>query len=94
MFMLRKFYCGERNGMKTSMEISLYPLKTRDIGPTITKFISILEADGCSVEPGSMSTLIVGENDLLFNSLRRAYEAVASENSVVVIVKISNACPV
>lgn len=80
--------------MKSAMEVSLYPLHAGDLGPSINRFVSVLKAGGCNVEMGPMSTLVTGESEVIFDSLRRAYEAVASEGGVVVIAKISNACPV
>jgi uncharacterized protein YqgV (UPF0045/DUF77 family) len=76
------------------MEISLYPLGTDDIGPSISRFISILEERGCQVETGPMSTLVTADSEVLFDAVKRAYESVAGEGGVVVIMKVSNACPV
>ncbi len=79
--------------MKSSMEVSLYPLGTSDLGPSISRFISILEEHGCQVETGPMSTLVTADSAVLFEAMKRAYELVASEGGVVVVMKISNACP-
>ncbi len=79
--------------MKSSMEVSLYPLGTDDLGPSISRFISILEDRGCHVETGPMSTLVTADSSVLFDAMKQAYESVASEGGVVVVMKISNACP-
>ena len=80
--------------MKSSMEVSLYPLGEGDIGPAIGKFIAVLGEHGCAVEPGPMSTLVTGDTPALFDALREAYVGAASNRGVVLVVKISNACPV
>lgn len=79
--------------MISSMEVSLYPLGEGDIGPAIGKFISVLEEKGCSVETGPMSSLVTGDSQTLFEALGAAYEGAASDRGVVMVVKVSNACP-
>jgi uncharacterized protein YqgV (UPF0045/DUF77 family) len=76
------------------MEVSLYPLGTSDLGPSISRFISILEECGCHVETGPMSTLVTAESAVLFDAMKQAYECAASEGGVVVVMKVSNACPI
>ncbi|MFA5517812.1 MAG: YkoF family thiamine/hydroxymethylpyrimidine-binding protein [Spirochaetota bacterium] len=80
--------------MKSSMEVSLYPLGTNDLGTSISRFISILEEHGCHVETGSMSTLVTADSSVLFDAMKQAYEHVSSKGGVVVVMKISNTCPV
>lgn len=78
--------------MKSSMEVSLYPLGKNDIGPSISRFISILEEQGCHVETGPMSTLVTADSTVLFDAMKQAYDCAASEGGVVVVMKVSNAC--
>ncbi len=79
--------------MKSSAEVSLYPLGENDIGPHISRFIVSMEKRGLETETGPMSTIVRGDTGLLFDALREAYEGAASELGVVMVMKISNACP-
>ncbi len=74
-------------------EISLYPLRTSELSEPIERFCHILTESGCEVTPGTMSTRISGETNILFDSIREAFQAVAGDGEVVMALKISNACP-
>ncbi len=76
-----------------SAEVSLYPLRVSDLGPAIAAFADELGMSRLQVQTGSMSTLIVGERDELFEALRNAFAAVSAHYQVVLSVTISNACP-
>ncbi len=76
-----------------SAQVSLYPLRTQHLGPAIDAFAGELRAAGLHVEPGPMSTLVVGEASLLFAALERAFAAACARGEVVMQVTISNACP-
>lgn len=76
-----------------SAQVSLYPLRTGHLGPAIEAFTKELREADLHVEPGPMSTLVVGEAGTLFAALQRGFEAVAAEHQVVMQVTISNACP-
>ncbi|HOZ49792.1 MAG TPA: YkoF family thiamine/hydroxymethylpyrimidine-binding protein [Candidatus Hydrogenedentes bacterium] len=80
--------------MNVQAEVSLYPLRTRHIGPTLDGFLNRLGAHAISVEPGPMSSHIKGAATDVFAALRDGFAAVAQEQEVALIVKISNACPV
>ena len=79
--------------MISAAEVSLYPLGENDIGPHIDRFILAMERRGIEAETGPMSTIVRGDTALLFDALREAYEGAALELGVVMVVKISNACP-
>jgi len=79
--------------MKIQAEISLYPLRQKDLTKPIQKFIDLLENNNLKVELGQMSTLIAGDRQVVFESLREAFEQLAKEYEVVMTAKISNACP-
>lgn len=80
--------------MITSMELSLYPLGEPGIGPIIDEFISVLEKSDLTVTMGQMSTIVTGDTSKLFTSLEKAYTMVAEKYGIVLVCKISNACPV
>ncbi|MFO8079339.1 MAG: YkoF family thiamine/hydroxymethylpyrimidine-binding protein [Armatimonadota bacterium] len=76
-----------------SAQVSLYPLRTEHLGPAIDAFARVLREAGLHVEPGAMSTLVVGEADALFAALQQGFEAASAEADVVMQVTVSNACP-
>jgi len=57
-------------------------------------FIEAVREHGCHVEVGSMSSLVTGDSQHMFDALRQAYGRVASASSCVLIVKVRNVCPV
>jgi len=79
--------------MKIQAEISLYPLRCSDLTRPIRQFIELLENNKLKVELGPMSSLIAGDSQVVFESLREAFEQLAKKYDVVVSAKISNACP-
>ena len=79
--------------MTIQVEVSLYPLKTVDPAPIIDAFCRVLEQDGHEMKLGSMSTRINGESERVFTSLQKAFEHIAKDHKVVMMVKCSNACP-
>lgn len=76
-----------------SAQISLYPLGCSDLGPAIGAFIETLEAHGLSCEMGAMSTVVWGDDEIVFSALREAYRRVAELGPAVLQVTLSNACP-
>jgi len=79
--------------VKIQAEISLYPLRCSDLTRPIRQFIELLENNKLKVEIGPMSSLIAGDSQVVFESLREAFEQLAKEYEVVMTAKISNACP-
>jgi len=79
--------------MKVKAEVSLYPLRQNDLTKTIQKFIESLESDNLKVKTGSMSSVISGEESIVFQGLQKAFEQAARKYQVVLNVKISNTCP-
>jgi len=80
--------------MITSMELSLYPLGEPGIGTIINEFIGLLEESDLTVTMGQMSTIVTGESSTLFTALEKAYTMIAERYGIVLVCKISNACPV
>jgi uncharacterized protein YqgV (UPF0045/DUF77 family) len=80
--------------MKIQAELSLYPLKTEELAPSIEDFRRALAQKGISINPGPMSTVVSGESGALFRAISKSFEKVAKRNQIVLIAKFSNACPV
>lgn len=80
--------------MTASAQIAVYPLRQDHLGPAVTAVQQALAAKGLVVQPGPMSTLVVGESDDIFDALRHAFAAAAETGHVVMTVTVSNACPI
>jgi uncharacterized protein YqgV (UPF0045/DUF77 family) len=76
-----------------SCQFALYPLGVEDLGRSIDAAVSELRSTGLEAEVGAMSTYVTGESGLVFEGLRRAFDAAAREGAVVMTVTVSNACP-
>jgi len=79
--------------MKVQAEVSLYPLRQKNLAKPISRFCELLQKDKLNVQTGPMSSLIMADSDVLFKSLKEAFEQLAKEHEVVLTAKISNACP-
>ena len=79
--------------MNVQAEVSLYPLQTQEIGEAIDSFVNDLERTGLTVRKGNMSTTLSGDGDAVFAALASAFTAVADGGRVVLVMKVSNACP-
>ena len=78
--------------MKIQAEISMYPLRQNDLTEPIQQFVESLKNGNLNVNTGSMSSVISGEESIVFQNLQKAFEQAAQEYKVVLIAKISNAC--
>jgi len=76
-----------------SAQLSVYPLRQPSLLPTINETLEILEGFDLTVIPGSMSTLILGNENMLWAGLHKVFSAASTHGDVVMIVTISNACP-
>ncbi len=79
--------------MKLQAEVSLYPLRTNELSSPIDAFYNSMSRTGVTLAPGRMSTLIRGDSAQVFEAIQRAFSEVAEKYQVVLIVKLSNACP-
>ncbi|HUW34883.1 MAG TPA: thiamine-binding protein [Planctomycetota bacterium] len=80
--------------MNVQAEVSLYPLRTAAVGPAVEDFIACLRRADLHAEVGPMSTRITGECTKLFAALAESFAAAVSDYQVVLVAKVSNACPV
>ena len=79
--------------MKVQAEVSLYPLRTPRLTEPIEQFLQYLRQAKLDVDVGPMSTNISGQVTDLFCALGEAFENVAKADQVVLVLKVSNACP-
>jgi uncharacterized protein YqgV (UPF0045/DUF77 family) len=80
--------------MMISAQVSMYPLRQPRLTPAIEVLRGALEAAGLRPEIGSMSTVVVGEDEAVFGALREALNRAAGAGHVVMTVTFSNACRV
>ena len=80
--------------MFIAAQVSLYPLRQNRFSPTISRATAILKQHGLNVEPGSMSSVVSGEDEALFDGLKEAFQQITAEGEVVMLTAFSNACPV
>jgi len=74
-------------------EVSVYPLRTADLSEVIDEFVNALSDPSLTCTTHAMSTHIVGESKVLFERVSEAYARVSDRAQVVLLLKVSNACP-
>jgi len=79
--------------MKVQVQISIYPLRIESLSKPIDEFCKILKDKGLKVQTRSMDSLVIGQSDTIFKSVREAFEQIAEKYNIVMDFKISNACP-
>jgi uncharacterized protein YqgV (UPF0045/DUF77 family) len=79
--------------MKVQVQVSIYPLRTESLSEPIDEFCGILKDRGLKVETQTMGSFVVGQSDIIFDSVQRAFEQTAEKYNIVMDFKISNACP-
>ncbi len=75
-------------------QVSLYPLHQASLSSAIDDVLRIFREHGLEVQPGAMSTVLLGDDEVLFAALREAFRHTAEQAHVVMVVTFSNACPV
>lgn len=75
-------------------QISLYPLRQSELSPSIDSALGILREHGLEVTPGTMSSVAAGNDDDLFAAIKEIFQNNAEQGDVVMVVTLSNACPV
>ena len=74
-------------------QVSLYPLRQASIGPSIREAVRVFRQHGLETRIGEMSTLVWGEEGVLFAALQEAFHRAAEGGDTVTVVTLSNACP-
>ncbi|MBI3043835.1 MAG: thiamine-binding protein [Betaproteobacteria bacterium] len=76
-----------------SVQVSLYPLRQPHVGPSISRALEVFRARGLEVRLGTMSTVVAGDADAVFDSLKASFQSAAALGDVVMVASISNCCP-
>lgn len=76
-----------------SAQVSLYPLRQAHLSPLIEQALRVFRAYGLAVKSGDMSTLVTGDDEAVFTSLKDVFAHAAQQGDVVMVVTLSNACP-
>lgn len=79
--------------MAISAQVSLYPLRQQRLAPAIDEALRVFEEHGLETTPGSMSTVITGDDVAVFAALQEVFRRTADQGHVVMTVTFSNACP-
>jgi len=74
-------------------QVSLYPLRQVSIGPPIREAVRVFREHRLETRMGEMSTLVWGEERVVFDALQEAFHQAAEHGDVVMTVTLSNACP-
>jgi uncharacterized protein YqgV (UPF0045/DUF77 family) len=74
-------------------QVSLYPLRQETLSPAIDEALHVFQAHGLHVEPGTMSSMITGNDAALFAALQETFVRAAGKGQVVMVATCSNACP-
>lgn len=75
-------------------QVSLYPLGQEELSPAIDEVLKVFEAHGLHPETGPMSTVLTGDDTVLFAALHEATLAAAQSGRMVMVITVSNACAV
>lgn len=74
-------------------QVSFYPLRQESLTPSIRAATDALDAHGVQRETGPMSTLLWGDDEIVFAALADAFRRVTRVGEAVMTVTVSNACP-
>jgi len=80
--------------MFLAAQVSIYPLHQASLAPVIDKALGIFEQHGLEITPGSMSSVVSGDDEDLFAAIKEAFQQTTEQGEVVMIITLSNACPV
>ena len=73
-------------------QFSLYPLREPSLGPALERAMEGIRSVGLTPRVDSMSTYVEGDEDVVFEALKRAFRLSAEKAEVVLVVTVSNAC--
>ncbi|SET67451.1 Uncharacterized conserved protein YqgV, UPF0045/DUF77 family [Natronincola peptidivorans] len=72
-------------------EVTLYPLKTKDASAVINNSIDTLNQAGVEYNVGSMATHLHGNQEQVWNGLKRLFDEAQRSGEVSMVVTITNA---
>ena len=82
----------EKTDPLISVQISVYSLDG-NVREAVHAYLDALDATGLERDTGTMSTVVWGDAEEIWEGLRSAYEAVAMKHKVVVNVGMCNVAP-
>jgi uncharacterized protein YqgV (UPF0045/DUF77 family) len=71
----------------------LYPLRQQRLSPAIEEAWKILERNQLDLKKGTMSTVVRGEMDKVFEAIKEVLLRSAEKGEVSMVVTFANACP-
>ncbi len=92
---LKMMFLSDKNedDMTLSAQLSIYPLRQPSLSLTINEALEVLQRFGLNVFKGSMSTLVLGQQNKVWSALKKVFSTASSHGQVVMIITLSNACP-
>ncbi len=79
--------------MMVSAQVSVYPLGQANLSQAIEATWEAFASRGLQCTPGAMSTILEGEEANVFAALRDGFRAASAHGGTVMVVTVSNACP-
>jgi len=76
-----------------SAQVSIYPLKQNKLSPAIDAVLEAFAQNGIESQMGTMSTMVWGDDEEVFAALLDAFRKAASLGEAVMVMTVSNACP-
>ena len=76
-----------------SAQVSIYPLKQDKLSPAIDAVLEAFGKHGIESQMGAMSTMVWGDDEEVFAALLDAFRKAASLGEAVMVMTVSNACP-
>jgi uncharacterized protein YqgV (UPF0045/DUF77 family) len=67
-------------------------MRQSSLSPAIDAALDVFRSHKLEVRPGAMSTMISGEEEEVFTTLKETFRKTASYGGVVMNVTVSNAC--
>ncbi len=78
--------------MYLTVQVSAYPLGQTAFIPPIDEAIAALKGPGLETTVQPLSTLVSGDEEVVWAALRRAFAATAAHGATVMVVTVTNAC--
>lgn len=77
-----------------SAQVSVYPLRQDNLSPAVDAVVGALSRPGIERRTGEMSTVVWGDDEKVFPALLDAFRQAAAQGHMVMVITLSNACPV
>jgi uncharacterized protein YqgV (UPF0045/DUF77 family) len=86
-------FTKDRIMTRISAQVSLYPLRQSHLSAAIDDAMKAFERHDLEIQPGVMSTLLIGDQESVFCAIREALQRATERGDTTMVVTISNACP-